>query len=202
MKLLAPGELKQREKEEKRRQALTKSSLALFGEQNTLVLEIGCGHGHFLSDYAETHPEEHCVGVDLISRRVNKAENKKGKRNLANITFLKAEAVEFLETLPENAQFSLIFVLFPDPWPKKRHFRRRFIQPHSLDLLSKHCQTGSKLCFRTDHHDYFEWAKEHIEAHASWKIDDAAAWPFEADSYFQSLMAEYLSFVAVRTHPA
>ena len=192
-----PGQLREQQKEEQRRLALTETSRVLFGEKDIGVLEIGCGHGHFLSDFAEAHPDENCVGVDLINRRVSKAENKKGKRKLANITFLKAEAIEFLETLPENVQFNLIFVLFPDPWPKKRHFRRRFIQPHSLDLLSRYSQTGTRLCFRTDHRGYFEWATEHIQAHASWKIDNDASWPFEAESYFQSLMTDYLSFVAV-----
>ena len=178
--------------------ALAESSRILFKDKQPHVLEIGCGHGHFLSDFAEAHPEESCIGIDLISRRVARAGNKKDKRELIKLTFLKAQATEFLETLPENAQFRLIFILFPDPWPKKRHFRRRLIQPESLDLLAKHSQAGARLCFRTDHKGYFEWAVEHMRAHALWYIDDTEPWPYEAGSYFQSLMTDYLSFVAVR----
>jgi len=198
MDTLALGHLREKQKEEARRLALAESSRMLFSDNQAQVLEIGCGHGHFLSDFAGAHPEESCIGIDLLNRRVTKAGNKKDKRDLSKLTFLKAEASEFLETLPENVRFSLIFILFPDPWPKKRHFRRRFIQAHSLDLLAKHSREGSRLCFRTDHQGYFDWTKEHIQAHALWKIETDAPWPFEAGSYFQSLMTDYLSFVAVR----
>ena len=102
MSELPAGYWKEQEKEQARRKELTDSSRRLFSDGITRVLEIGCGHGHYLSDYASAHPEEHCIGIDLLNRRVEKADRKKEKRELSKLQFLKAEAVEFLETLPER----------------------------------------------------------------------------------------------------
>ena len=196
METIPAGYLREQQKEEKRRQVLREASASIFGELESAVLEIGSGHGHFLSDFAEANPEKSCIGIDLLSGRITKANRKRNKRELNKLSFIKAEAIEFLETLPEQARFSLIFVLFPDPWPKKRHFRRRLIQAHTLGLLKKYSLAETKLCIRTDHQGYLDWAKEQIQAHPSWTIDTHAPWPFEAGSYFQSLMTDYQSLIA------
>lgn len=165
----------------------------------TVLFEAGCGHGHWLTSFAEAHPETRCVGIDLISWRIRKCLNKRDKRGLQNLHFYKAELNEFLEVLPDSIRFEQTVLLFPDPWPKARHHRRRMVQPAFLDEVAKRTGPGGQFCFRSDDRPYFDWTIEHLEAHPDWRIDPAAEWPHENDTYFQDLMEEYFSVIAVRT---
>lgn len=164
----------------------------------SILFEAGCGHGHWLASFAEAHPETQCVGIDLISWRIRKCLNKRDKRGLKNLHFYKAELAEFLEVLPEAIRFEQTILLFPDPWPKARHHRRRMVQAAFLDELAKRTDPGGQFCFRSDDRPYFDWTVEHLEAHPDWQIDDAAEWPHENDTYFQDLMEEYFSVIAAR----
>lgn len=164
----------------------------------TVLLEAGCGHGHWLSDFAAAHPRTVCVGVDLISWRIRKGNDKKAKRSLANLHFYKAELSEFLEVLAPSIRFERTVFLFPDPWPKAKHHRRRMIQMPLLDVLAQRTNLGGELCFRTDDRPYFEWTLEHLNEHTEWAIDEGAPWPYESETYFQGLMTTYHSVVARR----
>jgi tRNA (guanine-N7-)-methyltransferase len=163
-----------------------------------ILFEPGCGHGHWLTDYAAAHPDTVCVGIDLISWRIRKGNDKKTKRGLTNLHFYKAELTEFLEVLPPDLRFERTVFLFPDPWPKARHHRRRMVQAGLLDELARRTNQGGELCFRTDDRPYFDWTIEHLESHPDWRIDDSAAWPYESETYFQGLMETYFSVVAKR----
>lgn len=165
-------------------------------EHEPIVLELGCGHGHFLTAYAQTHPARTCVGLDLISRRVEKATAKAGKRGLSRLHFLKAEAAEFLAAMAGHAQADLIFMLFPDPWPKKRHHKNRMIQPGFLTQLAEVATPDARFCFRTDHDGYFFWTAEHLWQHPHWSLHANDAWPLECETVFQSRMTAYRSLVA------
>ena len=164
----------------------------------SMLLEAGCGHGHWLNNYAEAHPDEVCVGVDLISWRIRKANEKRDKRGLKHLFFVKAELGEFFEVLPQEISFHTTVMLFPDPWPKARHHRRRMVQNAFLDELAQRTKAGGIFCFRTDDRPYFEWTIEHLTEHAMWEIDPSHPWPHESETYFQGLMDEYFSVVAVR----
>ncbi|MEM9227386.1 MAG: tRNA (guanosine(46)-N7)-methyltransferase TrmB [Verrucomicrobiota bacterium] len=170
-----------------------------FKQDETLVLELGCGHGHFLNAYAADYPGRTCLGVDLISRRVEKAQSKAAKHGLERLFFHKAEAAELLSSLASVCRLETIFMLFPDPWPKKRHHKNRMIQPALLEQLSMLTVPGGQFCFRTDHDGYFFWAVERLYAHPSWTISSDTAWPFEAPTVFQERMSAWRSLVAIRT---
>lgn len=185
---------KQAERKAELREALGRD---LAGAE-TILFEAGCGHGHWLTSYAQAHPETRCVGIDLISGRIRKCLNKRDKRGLENLLFYKAALDEFLGVLPPPVRFERTVLLFPDPWPKARHHRRRMVQPAFLDEVAKRTDPGGQFCFRSDDRPYYDWTIEHLEAHPDWRIDEAAAWPHENDTYFQSLMDEYFSVVALR----
>ena len=170
----------------------------VIGEHRTLTLELGCGHGHFLDGYATAHPAEFCIGIDLRSKRVEKSTKKRNRGGHENLAFMKAEASEFLDALPEGVTLGKIFFLFPDPWPKKRHFRYRMLRTDMLDRLAARAPEGARLHFRSDHTEYFAWAVEHIEAHPRWKLEPALPWPFERETFFSQLLPVYQSLVAVR----
>jgi len=181
------------------RDALAAKCLELFPDPVSITLEVGCGHGHFLTSYAQAHPDEICVGVDLVTKRVVKGQSKRDKRALNKLHFIKAEVLEFLDVLPAHVSISRCFVLFPDPWPKKRHAKKRIVQAPLLDKVAAKTSPGGMLCLRTDHEEYFQWIVEHVAASPNWDIDDEAEWPFESSSFFQELMDGWQSLIAIRS---
>ena len=162
--------------------------LSRFNENDSraINLEIGCGHGHWLTSFAPLCDNDLFVGIDLLSKRIRKADRKKELLNLKNIFFLKAEATEFLEALPENLYISNTFIMHPDPWPKKKHHKNRLIQDSFLKALHNRSKHGSKLFFKTDHEPYFDWTKKILSLSSLWKLG-SENWPHEAPSYFQEL---------------
>lgn len=171
---------------------------AELGGRKVITLELGCGHGHFLDGYSTAHPDEFCIGIDLRSKRIEKGERKHSRGGQTNLAFMKAEASEFIDALPEDVSLGKIFFLFPDPWPKKRHFRYRMLRTDMLDRLAKRAPAGALLHFRSDHTEYFQWAIDHLNEHPSWRIEPSIAWPFERETFFSQLLPVYQSMVARR----
>lgn len=190
------------EKQRLRKEALQADFLRALEGCRSLFFEAGCGHGHWLTSYAEAHPDQVCLGIDLIALRIRKAHAKRDKRSLKNLHFFKAELGEFLEVLPPEVQFDATLLLFPDPWPKARHHRRRMVQDGMLTDFAHRTRPGGCFYFRTDDRDYFNWTTEHLEENSFWKIDPDAAWPHEEETYFQGLMESYYSVVARRLDTA
>ena len=155
-----------------------------------VYLEIGCGHGHWLCSFAQKTDDVLFVGIDLITKRIEKANSKKIKRKINNIFFFKADAMEFLSFMPDSVKFSGCFLMYPDPWPKKKHHKRRIIQPEFLNLLADKSNDDCKLYFKTDHTEYFDWTLQTINNSQHWNIQNYN-WPFESDSYFQLLLPNH-----------
>ena len=169
----------------------------MFPDPTDLVLEIGCGHGHYLTAYAGQHPEKYCLGLDIVTRRIHKANAKRDKRKLTGLHFMKAEVREFMMAWPDRLRLERVFILFPDPWPKKRHTKNRIIQQSLLNELAKHAHEGTALHFRTDDEKNFAYGMEVIASHEMWTIRDDLEWPFENPSFFQDLFTEYQSLTAL-----
>ena len=163
------------------------------------LCEIGSGHGHFLTAYAAAHPGDLCIGIDLIGERIERATRKRDRAKLTNLHFFHAEAHDFLSALPADAGICAIIVLFPDPWPKRRHHKNRLLQPAFLDTLATRAGQGTRLYFRTDHRGYFAQATAVLAAHPLWRIDPATPWIFETETVFQARAPTYHSLVAGRT---
>lgn len=161
----------------------------------SFVWEVGCGHGHFLTAYAQARPEQLCVGIDLASDRIARAMRKRDRAGLANLHFIQAEARFFLETQPPEVRFSDVFILFPDPWPKLRHHKHRILQPDFLAAVADRIGAGGRLLFRTDYAPYFQDAAAVVDAHAGWRRVDEP-WPFEFETVFQSRAPSYHSLIA------
>ena len=180
-----------------RRLGLQQTLVELLASHSRITLEIGAGHGHFLTDYATAHPTEFCVGIDLLHERVERALRKRNRAKLANLAFLQAAADEFISVLPAPTTIQRIFVLFPDPWPKRRHHKNRIMQPDFLHSLATRSEVGADLCFRTDDTSYFSTAKAVVQVHPDWQVSPAP-WPFERETVFQSRASVYQSLVATR----
>lgn len=164
----------------------------------TLTLEIGCGHGHFLTAYAAAHPERRCLGLDIANDRVERAMRKRNRARLTNLDFVHADADDLLAALPEEIRLDEVFVLFPDPWPKRRHHKNRLMQAEFLTRLAARCRPGAALYFRTDYAPYFAEARGVVAEHPDWSIPLGASWPFEHETVFQARAAAHESLVAHR----
>ncbi len=159
------------------------------------VWEVGCGHGHFLTAYAQAHPEAVCIGIDIASDRIERATRKRDRARLPNLHFLQAEARLFLETLPIGVGLRDVFILFPDPWPKLRHRKHRILRADFLDAVAGRAARDCRLCFRTDYAPYFEDAARVVDRHDRWQICDEP-WPFEYQTVFQRRAPAYQSLLA------
>lgn len=166
-----------------------------------ITLEIGCGHGHFLNAYALVHPDEFCLGIDLIADRVERARKKAQRARLTNLAFFQAEARLLLEALPTAVRFGRVFVLFPDPWPKRRHHKNRLIQSEFLAALLPWTSPGTRLYFRTDHEPYYRDAAATLQSATGWQLVDEP-WPFEFETVFQSRVDSFHSCIARPTASA
>ncbi len=188
---------------EDRRRDLRERQTHLLSQQPTFTWEIGCGHGHFLTAYAQAHPTEICIGVDIVSERIERAIRKRDRAKLSNLHFIHAEARLFLETLPAHATFSRLFVLFPDPWPKLRHHKHRIMQPDFLSAAAKRAGEGARLYFRTDFTPYSEDTNTVFDSHPDWALATPGneAWPFEYETVFQSRATSHHSIIATLRPP-
>ncbi|HNC22823.1 MAG TPA: tRNA (guanosine(46)-N7)-methyltransferase TrmB [Opitutaceae bacterium] len=179
-----------------RRQNLKEQLASLFPKPTSIVWEVGCGHGHFLAAFAAAHPEQICVGVDISVDRIRRATRKRDRAKLANLHFINAEARDFLDSLPESVTFTAIYVLFPDPWPKRRHHKNRIMQPGFLSVVAGRSTAETRLHFRTDFEPYFRDTELVIREHPAWK-QVGEPWPFEQETVFQSRAPIHHSLTAV-----
>ena len=127
----------------------------LFLQQQTTELEIGCGDGGFLLEYAQRHPDRNFLGVERLLGRIRKLSKRGQRIGLTNLRLLRIEARYVLDyLLPEDA-FSAVHIYFPDPWPKVKHARHRLIQPDFLPRIHRILTPGGVLYLRTDDSQYF-----------------------------------------------
>jgi tRNA (guanine-N7-)-methyltransferase len=181
-----------------RRESLRAEVARLLPPLGRFVWEIGCGHGHFLTAYAEAHPKEHCIGIDINLDRVRRATKKRDRAGLDRLHFVRAEARLFLEVLPPDTGFSAIYMLFPDPWPKTRHHKYRLLQAGFLHDVAQRTGQGTPLFFRTDHAPYFTEVETLLRDHPDWRSVGDQPWPFELATVFQQKAPSFQSLVAVR----
>lgn len=179
-----------------RRTQLTDYFAAIPGLSDwEITLEIGCGHGHFLAAYAKAHPAELCIGVDIESARIERADRKRSRANLSNLHFVRADARLLLEVMPAAVRLRRVFVLFPDPWPKSRHHKHRIMQEGLLSHLAQRATPASRIYFRTDYEPYAAATRALVVRHRDWVLADEP-WPFEFETVFQSRAERHHSLIA------
>lgn len=138
----------------------------LFPSPAPLEVDVGCGKGRFLATHARAHPDVHFLGIDRLLRRIRKADRKVVRQELANVRLLRIEARYALECLLPAESVNTYYVFFPDPWPKRRHHRRRLLRDAFLDAVWRTLQAGGCVHLATDHGNYFEEMCAGFGAHA------------------------------------
>ncbi len=127
---------------------------ALFGRRAPVVLEIGFGMGETTARIAEAHPQHDFLGVEVHAPGVGALLKEVDARGLANVRVVRHDAVDVVtQMIPERA-LAGVHVYFPDPWPKKRHHKRRLLQPSFVHLLATRIAPGGYLHAATDWEDY------------------------------------------------
>ncbi|MBX3396917.1 MAG: tRNA (guanosine(46)-N7)-methyltransferase TrmB [Phycisphaerae bacterium] len=131
----------------------------LFERSAPIELEIGCGKGGFLLRQAQTHPDRNYVGIEWANKFFKYAADRMARWGVANVRLMRTDAREFVMTRLAAGSLAALHIYHPDPWPKKRHLRRRLIQPAFVDAAIRALASGSRLAIQTDHADYFEQIK-------------------------------------------
>jgi tRNA (guanine-N7-)-methyltransferase len=126
-------------------------------------LEIGFGGGEHLLWQAETHPRIGFIGCEPFLNGVGKFLRSAGEAGLANVRLYDDDARHILDWL-RDAELGRVFMLFPDPWPKQRHRKRRFLSETGLALLARVMRPGAELRFATDIADYAEMVARAVRA--------------------------------------
>lgn len=130
--------------------------------QGPLVLEIGFGRAELIMDQAEQSSEQRFLGVEVSRKRVIKAARRVQKRGIGNVRLICAPAEYLLERALPPACVHECWINCPDPWPKKRHFKRRLIQEPLIELLTRALRPGALLHLSTDHEGYAGWIDERL----------------------------------------
>lgn len=131
-----------------------------FDRQSTTVLEIGFGMGGSLVQMAMRNPDTNYIGIEVHRPGVGSLLASMEENNITNIRIFCHDAVEVLQqAIPDNS-LDAIQIFFPDPWPKKRHHKRRLIQTKFVELLAQKIKLHGKLHIATDWKNYAEWIEE------------------------------------------
>jgi len=128
----------------------------LIASDAELWLEVGFGGGEHMAAQAARHPDVTIIGCEPFLNGVGSALRHVEEGNLGNVRIVSGDARPLLDSLPD-ARLSRIFILFPDPWPKARHNKRRFIQPETVAAFARVLKDGGRVRFATDWADYADW---------------------------------------------
>jgi tRNA (guanine-N7-)-methyltransferase len=128
----------------------------IFGRSAPKVLEIGFGMGETTATIAARHPENDYLGIEVHTPGVGSLLKRIAELNLANVRIVRHDAVEVLRDMIAPAALDAVHIFFPDPWPKKRHHKRRLVQPPFIALLCERMKPGAYLHVATDWQDYAE----------------------------------------------
>jgi tRNA (guanine-N7-)-methyltransferase len=147
---------------------------AIFGRAAPRVLEIGFGNGEALLAAAQNEPEKDFIGIEVHRPGVGRLLNALADANLDNARLYHADAVEILNGEIAPASLAQVRIYFPDPWHKKRHNKRRLIQPEFVAMLAKHVAAGGLLHLATDWAEYAEHMLAVLEVAPDWSNQGGA----------------------------
>jgi tRNA (guanine-N7-)-methyltransferase len=129
----------------------------VFGRAAPKILEIGFGMGGATAQIASEHPENDYLGIEVHTPGVGALMRLLDAGSIGNVRIIQHDAVDVLNRMIAPRSLDGIHIYFPDPWPKKRHHKRRLIQPLLLSLLASRLKPGAYLHLATDWQEYAEW---------------------------------------------
>lgn len=151
-----------------------------FDASAPLELEIGCGKGGFLLARAQSHPQIHFLGIEWANKFFRFAADRMARWNVQNVRLMRTDArLLVMQHLAANC-LSALHLYHPDPWPKKRHHKRRLVQPDFAEAAARCLQNGAWWYIQSDHQEYFEEMKALLDVHPQFSagVDSAVAEAF------------------------
>lgn len=149
---------------------------AIFSREAPLEVDIGCGDGAYLAALAGRYPQHNFLGIERLAGRVRAACNKIAQQQIENARVLRVEAAYAVTHLLPPRSVTAFHILFPDPWPKRRHQRRRVLDENFFRSLERALVPGGNIRLATDQRDYFD------------RMREAAAEVFQMETSFDGLI--------------
>ena len=140
----------------------------LFGRSAPLQVDLGCGDGSFLCELAQQFPHKNFLGIERLTKRVKKVRRRAEK--IANVRVLRADTLFAVRHLLPGSSVDTFYLLFPDPWPKRRHQRRRIFTRDFLNSTAAALEQNGVLRIATDQLDYFHEIKRLSRAHLQFEV--------------------------------
>jgi tRNA (guanine-N7-)-methyltransferase len=134
------------------------------------ALDIGFGAGETTIHLAKTNPEMLVLGAEVYLSGIGSLLSRAYEESLDNISILNEDIVPFLEEKVPDDCFDLILMFYPDPWPKRKHHKRRLLQKSFIDLLNKKLKAGGVFYFKTDWDHYFQETQKLLFENNDWKV--------------------------------
>ncbi|MGD2094410.1 MAG: tRNA (guanosine(46)-N7)-methyltransferase TrmB [Phycisphaerales bacterium] len=131
----------------------------IFGRSGPVHIEVGSGKGTFLLNQARAQQDDNFLGIEWARKYFRFAVDRIGRWGLTNVRIIRIDAAVFLADFVPDSSVDFFHIYFPDPWPKKRHHKRRLICPANLEHLIRCLKTAGQIRIATDHSDYFEQIK-------------------------------------------
>ncbi|MDR0572072.1 MAG: tRNA (guanosine(46)-N7)-methyltransferase TrmB [Rickettsiales bacterium] len=176
----------------------------LFGNNHKNYFEIGCGYGESIAERAKNTPNINYTACETYTKGVANLLGLIEKYELDNIKIFNGDARLLLEKIVD-CSIDKVFLLFPDPWPKKKQHKRRIINERFLALIAKKIKSGGELFFVSDINDYIEWVLESVNKSDFFKrnnavnIETSPEWwietKYQAKAIAEGRRAKFLSFI-------
>jgi len=158
---------------------------AVFERDQPIEIDLGCGKGSFLLWAANQWVDRNFLGVERLLRRLRRVDRKAVRSGLNNVRLVRLEAAYLVTKLVPDGSVSAYHVLFPDPWPKRRHQARRLISPDFVIELHRTMTVGSAVNCATDHLEYFDCIHRAFQTSARFAETEPVAVPLEARTDFE-----------------
>ena len=141
---------------------------SVFGRSGPVHIDIGCGRGNFVLNEARAREQVNFLGVEKASRFYRISVDRMGRWGVGNVRILRADSVRFLREFVPGESVDCFHIYFPDPWPKRRHHKRRFFCQENLDLLVRCLKKGGRIQVVTDYAEYFEVISDLFKQNGEW----------------------------------
>ena len=158
-------------------------SAAFEGSSKKLIADVGFGSGESLLYMADKFNEVNFVGIEVYPPGIGSALNQIEQNKLTNLKIIESDVFDLLETKVTNETFDAMIFLYPDPWPKRKHHKRRLLSQDFLNLLHDKVAIGGLVFCKTDWGDYYSQIKEAVASDNRWLKEDLTNLP----EYLKSL---------------
>lgn len=158
---------------------------SVFTGEQPVEIDLGCGKGSFLIWAAHTYPERNFLGVERLLRRLRRADRKAVRAGVENVRLIRVEAAYLVSKLIPDNSVSTYHILFPDPWPKRRHCSRRLISAPFLVEVDRTLAVDGLVNCATDHEEYFEWIQREFQKSGRFAEKEPTLLPQEAWTEFE-----------------